>query len=104
MTALNPAAHTIPEGRSSSPRRPRRRKASEASIALRQKSIWASVFAALIAILWTIPTVGLLITSFRPASDIRTSGWWTVWQDPNFTLRTTKQALFGGTTDLPPTS
>lgn len=42
-----------------------------------------------IALLWTIPTVGLLITSFRPAIDIRTSGWWTVFATPfNFTQYT----------------
>jgi alpha-glucoside transport system permease protein len=42
-----------------------------------------------IAFLWTIPTVGLLITSFRPAIDIRTTGWWTVFQTPfNFTQYT----------------
>ena len=81
MTALNPAAHTIPEGEELVPKA-KAPKATEASIALRQKSIWASLIAAVIAILWTIPTVGLLITSFRPAADIRKSGWWTVWQDP----------------------
>ncbi len=99
MTALNPAAHTIPEGEELVPTA-KAPKATEASIALRQKSIWASLIAAVIAILWTIPTVGLLITSFRPAADIRKSGWWTVWQDPSFTLNNYKQALFGGTTDL----
>ena len=82
MTALNPAAHTIPEGEELVPTA-KAPKATEASIALRQKSVWASLIAALIAILWTIPTVGLLITSFRPAADIRRSGWWTVWQDPS---------------------
>jgi alpha-glucoside transport system permease protein len=42
-----------------------------------------------IALLWTIPTIGLLITSFRPAIDIRTTGWWTVFQTPfNFTQYT----------------
>jgi alpha-glucoside transport system permease protein len=42
-----------------------------------------------IALLWTIPTLGLLITSFRPAIDIRTTGWWTVFQTPfNFTQYT----------------
>ncbi len=99
MTALNPAAHTIPEGEDLvlAAKAP---KATEASIALRQKSVWASVIAAVIAILWTIPTLGLLITSFRPAADIRRSGWWTVWQDPSFTLNNYRQALFGGTTDL----
>ena len=35
-----------------------------------------------IAIIWTLPTVGLLISSFRPADDILASGWWTVFQHP----------------------
>ncbi len=100
MTALNPAAHTIPEGEDLIPKPAKAPKASEASIALRQKSVWASVIAAVIAILWTIPTIGLLITSFRPAKDIRRSGWWTFWQDPSFTLENYRQALFGGTTNL----
>jgi alpha-glucoside transport system permease protein len=34
-----------------------------------------------IAVLWLIPTVGLLLTSFRPESAIRASGWWTVFPD-----------------------
>jgi alpha-glucoside transport system permease protein len=75
-------------------------KATEGGIALRRKSVWTSVIAALIAILWTIPTIGLLITSFRPQIDIRTSGWWTVWQDPQFTLQNYETALFSGTTNL----
>ena len=79
---------------------PKKIKATEASIALRTKSVWASVFAALIAILWTIPTLGLLITSFRPQADIRRSGWWTVWRDPEFTLKNYEDALFSGTTSL----
>ncbi len=33
---------------------------------------------ALICLLWTIPTLGLLISSFRPRDDILSSGWWTV--------------------------
>ncbi len=78
----------------------RKVKATEASIALRTKSVWASVFAAVIAILWTIPTLGLLITSFRPQADIRTSGWWTFWRDPAFTLDNYEAALYGGTTSL----
>ena len=32
----------------------------------------------LIAFVWTIPTFGLLITSFRPEDDIKSTGWW-VW-------------------------
>jgi alpha-glucoside transport system permease protein len=30
----------------------------------------------LIGALWSIPTLGLFISSFRPASDIHESGWW----------------------------
>jgi alpha-glucoside transport system permease protein len=32
----------------------------------------------IIAVAWLIPTIGLLITSFRPRSAINSSGWWTV--------------------------
>jgi alpha-glucoside transport system permease protein len=33
-----------------------------------------------IAVIWLVPTVGLLITSFRPKSDVFSSGWWHVFQ------------------------
>ncbi|MBV7331513.1 carbohydrate ABC transporter permease [Chloroflexi bacterium TSY] len=33
---------------------------------------------ALICFIWTIPTAGLLISSFRTREDIQTSGWWTI--------------------------
>jgi alpha-glucoside transport system permease protein len=32
----------------------------------------------LLVIFWSIPTIGLLISSFRTRFDIQTSGWWTV--------------------------
>jgi alpha-glucoside transport system permease protein len=32
----------------------------------------------LLVLLWTIPTLGLFISSFRSRDDIQTSGWWTV--------------------------
>lgn len=31
-----------------------------------------------LTLIWIIPTIGLLVTSFRPVEDINTSGWWTV--------------------------
>jgi alpha-glucoside transport system permease protein len=31
-----------------------------------------------ITLLWITPTVGLLVSSFRPADDVKTSGWWSV--------------------------
>jgi alpha-glucoside transport system permease protein len=33
---------------------------------------------AVICLLWTIPTLGLLISSFRDRNDISSTGWWTV--------------------------
>jgi alpha-glucoside transport system permease protein len=35
-----------------------------------------------VVILWIIPTLGVLITSFRPEALIDTSGWWTVLAHP----------------------
>jgi alpha-glucoside transport system permease protein len=48
----------------------------------------------LIVILWTIPSIGLLINSFRPKIDQLNTGWWTVVTDPNFTLENYRRALF----------
>ena len=43
----------------------------------RSRLVWAVNLSALIlVILWTVPTVGLLISSFRDADQIATSGWW----------------------------
>jgi alpha-glucoside transport system permease protein len=40
-----------------------------------------------IALLWMVPTVGLLVSSFRPATDVRSSGWWNAIKSPlDFTL------------------
>jgi alpha-glucoside transport system permease protein len=40
-------------------------------------SPWASLAAVVIAVLWTLPTAGLLISSFRPEDDVKSNGWWT---------------------------
>jgi len=47
---------------------------------------WASMAALVIAIMWTIPTAGLLISSFRPQAAVQTSGWWTFFSNPQVTL------------------
>jgi len=31
----------------------------------------------IICFLWTLPSIGLLVSSFRPPADISSSGWWT---------------------------
>jgi alpha-glucoside transport system permease protein len=66
-------------------------------------SPWASLAAVIIAVLWTVPTAGLLISSFRPETDVKTTGWWHVFSDPSFTLDNYRQVLSGsGSTNLTP--
>jgi alpha-glucoside transport system permease protein len=57
-------------------------------------SPWASLAAIIIAVLWTIPTFGLLVSSFRPERAIKTTGWWTFFSDPAVTLDNYR-AVFG---------
>ena len=40
------------------------------------------VAVAVIAVIWSLPTAGLLISSFRSNADIRASGWWDAIQHP----------------------
>ncbi|GAB2463176.1 carbohydrate ABC transporter permease [Xylanimonas ulmi] len=66
---------------------------------------WASGIAIILAILWTLPTAGLFITSFRKQIDIGRSGWWTVFGDlftgdARFTWDNYDAALHGSSTNL----
>ncbi|ROS79197.1 carbohydrate ABC transporter permease [Cellulomonas sp. PhB143] len=64
---------------------------------------WASLFAVILAVVWTTPTLGLLVTSFRPEADIKDTGWWTVLTNPDFTLDNYQTVLQTGTsTSLTP--
>jgi alpha-glucoside transport system permease protein len=47
-------------------------------------SPWASLVAVIIAILWTLPTFGLAISSIRPERAIKTTGWWTWFTNAQF--------------------
>jgi|SRR5687767_5399004 len=49
----------------------------------------------LIGLVWLLPSIGLLITSFRPSSDMRATGWWTIITDPTFTLANYQRVLEG---------
>jgi alpha-glucoside transport system permease protein len=54
----------------------------------------ATIFVLAVAIFWTIPTFGLLITSVRPQTDVANSGWWTFFEHPSFTLGNYNTVLF----------
>jgi alpha-glucoside transport system permease protein len=48
----------------------------------------------IIVTIWMEPTVALLVSSFRPANLVATTGWWTAFQTPfQFTLDLYRQAL-----------
>ncbi|OJV80843.1 MAG: sugar ABC transporter permease [Cellulomonas sp. 73-92] len=55
----------------------------------------ASFFAVLIGLLWTIPTLGLFINSFRSKQDAATTGWWMFFVHPTFSLDGYNQVLTG---------
>lgn len=43
----------------------------------RPRSVFSMVVMAVLCVLWTIPTIGLLVTSLRTKEDAATTGWWT---------------------------
>ncbi len=54
----------------------------------------ATVIVLVVAILWTIPTFGLLVTSIRPPAQVANTGWWTFFEHPGFTLSNYNTVLF----------
>ena len=41
-------------------------------------TFWTNFILIVICVIWLIPILGILITSFRPSEDIFKSGWWNV--------------------------
>ncbi|MGP9695294.1 carbohydrate ABC transporter permease [Brachybacterium sp. AOP25-B2-12] len=62
----------------------------------RRRSPLAMIVMPILALLWSIPTLGLLVTSFRDRTDAATSGWWTSLLGPFTTENYTR--LFAETT------
>ncbi|MDH6460032.1 alpha-glucoside transport system permease protein [Micromonospora sp. A200] len=61
----------------------------------RLNSRTATLISIVIALLWTIPTFGLFVSSFRPEDEIKSTGWWTSFTNPQFTLENYQEVLFG---------
>lgn len=61
----------------------------------------ATLASLIIAVIWTVPTFGLFVSSFRPESDIKTTGWWTIFQNPGFTLENYREVLLSSSFSSP---
>jgi len=51
------------------------------------------IFLGIVAVIWLAPTIGLLVTSFRPRTDIQSTGWWEVLGTMRFTLENYQQVI-----------
>ena len=42
------------------------------------QTFWTNFVLIFICVMWMIPILGILITSFRPSEEIFRNGWWNV--------------------------
>ncbi len=77
------------------PRKLTRKEQRAVDAKTRLTSKWASGFALVMAILWSVPTFGLFVSSFRPESAIKTEGWWKFFTNPEVSLENYDAVLFG---------
>ncbi|MFJ1756264.1 carbohydrate ABC transporter permease [Kitasatospora sp. NPDC088134] len=57
----------------------------------------ASALVVAVTVLWTVPTVGLLVTSLRPKGDVASTGWWEAFVHPDLGLENYRAVLFDNT-------
>ena len=95
--AAGPAAGTFRGGQPApAPRRVRSSTALERLGRLVSRSLVHVVVIGL-SVAWILPTVGLLVSSFRPAPHVARTGWWTIFTDlfnpENYTLANYEHVL-----------
>ncbi len=61
----------------------------------------ATIASLIIAIIWTIPTFGLFVSSFRPREEIIENGWWTIFQNWGLTLENYQEVLLSPSVSAP---
>jgi alpha-glucoside transport system permease protein len=55
----------------------------------------------ILVVLWSLPSLGLLVSSFRQEDAVKSTGWWTVVTDPQPTLENYRQVFDASTQDSP---
>ncbi len=63
----------------------------QASVSLTSRPGRALIY--LLMVVWTIPTFGIAVSSIRPENDVKTTGWWTWFTNPSFTLENYRSVL-----------
>ncbi len=70
--------------------------AGSMSGARRAESIFVNGLLILLCVIWTLPTFGVLVTSFRHRDEVNRTGWWRAWEDlDTITLENYSQVLGG---------
>ena len=54
-----------------------------------------------LVVLWTLPSLGLLVSSFRAEDAVKRTGWWTVLTDPQLSLENYEAVFSRQGTDAP---
>ena len=60
-----------------------------------RRKMWLHLTVLVLMAIWAVPTVGLLISSFRPSSELSSSGWWTAFAPPYTFTMENYQAVVG---------
>jgi alpha-glucoside transport system permease protein len=72
---------------------------SEGTSEGKRGSLVGKIVLGIIVTIWTIPTLGLLVSSFRSEDAVQSTGWWTVFASPldftQWTLANYDEVLFG---------
>ena len=55
----------------------------------------------ILVLIWTLPSLGLLISSFRPENAVKTEGWWTAFTQWDWTLDNYRKVLESGSATSP---
>jgi len=81
---------------------PKPRKGSGLMADGRPRSTFSIVTMVLLCLLWTVPTIGLLVTSFRTREDAAATGWWNALLNPIESSWTfaNYEGVFTGTADM----
>ena len=74
---------------------PLRGQAAVAAVRKAFSGSLASTAAVVIGLIWTIPTLGLFVNSFRSRADSATTGWWEFFVHPSFSLSGYNEVLTG---------